>query len=68
MDWTLAPLVALVLCNPHPGPTDEQECLHFRSAPWVECMRRATAMNQARRGPDSPLATCIRLDAVKVSK
>ena len=65
MDWTAAPLVALVLCSPLPGPTDDMPCVHYTSKPYVTCMRMATAMNQSRRSEDSPLAACIRLELAR---
>lgn len=68
MDWTLAPLVALVLCDPTPQPgTDEMRCLHYQSLPYVSCMRRADVMRERRRSENSPLPACIRLDAVRPS-
>lgn len=64
-DWTLAPLVALVLCDPTVGTTDQMTCVHYRSLPYVTCMRVAEVMRERRRGEQAPLPACIKLEAAK---
>jgi len=69
MDWTLAPLVALVLCQPDPTAADQMACVHYTSRPYVECMGMADRMLKRRRSDASPLPACIRLDeALKLPK
>lgn len=65
-DWTLAPLVALVLCDPTPPVSgDEMRCTLYQRLPYVTCMRRVGQMLDRRRSEASPLPACIKLEGVK---
>jgi hypothetical protein len=66
MDWTLAPLVALVLCSISPDGEIER-CIHFTSKPYVTCERMAVRMRENRINDRAPWPVCIRLDAVQRS-
>jgi len=65
MDWTLAPLVALALCTPAPVEGDEWPCIEYTRKPYVACMHAAARMTRDRRSEASPLAVCIRIDALR---
>jgi hypothetical protein len=61
MDWTTAPLVALMIFTINPE-FEIIDGLHMENKPYVTCMLKADSMRATRRDPYK-LPACIRIEA-----
>jgi hypothetical protein len=63
MDWTLAPVVALMIFTANPEG-DVIDGTWFENKPYVTCMLRADSMRAQRRDPYK-MPACIRVEAAQ---
>lgn len=62
MDWTTAPVVALMIFTVDPVTAEVVDGTHYANKPYVTCMMQADSMRAVRLDPYK-LPACIRVDA-----
>lgn len=64
MDWTTAPVVALMVFTLNPNTGEIEDGVWYANKPYATCMIQADSMRAKRLDPYK-LPACIRVEAAK---